>query len=467
MRSGFSVFGGAMVNLLDLINKFVWGFPVLFLILAVGIGLSVGSRFAQIRLLPLAMRNFLQSFRIKEKSDGISGYRALCTALAATVGTGNIAGVAGAIAIGGPGVVFWMWVSAVLGMITKFAEVTLAVRFRRRNTAGDYIGGPMYMILSGLPRKYHILSYLYAFFGVVAAFGIGNATQVNAVMDGLKNIGKMMDVSFGVRESLAVGVIIALLIILIFSKGVEGIAGWAETLVPFAACMYIVFSLGILLRRADRLPYTLSCIIQGAFSPESATCGALTSIFLSLRVGISRGVFTNEAGMGTASIAHASANVSDPVQQGMMGIIEVFLDTIVICTLTAFVILCSDLRIPYGTDPGITLTLDAFASVYGDWIRIVLTGLVCIFAFATILGWSLYGARCAQFLFGDGIWKAFTYTQACGVVLGVVLNTGVVWVLAEILNGLMALPNLIALISLSPEFYRLVDRYQIKKNAHS
>ena len=413
-----------MVNLLNLVNKIVWGVPVLCLILAVGIRLSVKSRFVQIRLLPEGIRIFAQSFHKKE--DGISGYKAFCTALAATVGTGNIAGVAGAIAIGGPGVVFWMWISAILGMVIKFAEVTLAVYYRRKNSAGEYIGGPMYMILAGLPQKYHFLSYIYAFFGVVAAFGIGNATQVNAVMDGLKSIGKMVGISFGMKETLLIGGILALLIATVLAKGAARIGAWAEILVPFAACVYILLSLGIMLEHSDQIPNALSSIVTGAFSPQSATCGILSSAFISVRVGISRGVFTNEAGMGTASIAHASTNTTQPIQQGMLGIIEVFLDTLVICTLTALSILCSGVPIPYGTDPGLALTLDAFACVYGDYIRIILTALVCVFAFATILGWSLYGGRCAQFLFGEGIWKAFAYTQAGGVLLGVVLNTGLV-----------------------------------------
>lgn len=438
------------------------------MILYVGLSFTVKSRFAQFRLLPHALRNFWQSLKIKKNDqDDVSGFRALCTALAATVGTGNIAGVAGAIAIGGPGVVFWMWVCAFLGMITKMAEVTLATQYRRKNKAGEYVGGPMYVITLGMPRKYHFLAYFYAFFGIVASLGVGNATQVNAVVDGLRSIAQMTEKPFGLMESIFIGGIVALLLSIVYKRGANGIGSWAEILVPIAASGYIVISILFLFLRYKELPRAFASIIVGAFQPKSVTCGVAASFFLSLRVGVSRGVFTNEAGMGTASIAHAAANTKHPAQQGMMGIVEVFLDTIVICTLTALVILCSGVQIPYGTDPGITLTLDAFAKIYGDWIRIILTILTCIFAFATILGWGLYGARCAQFIFGDGAWRFFARFQSAGVILGVLLQTSSVWVLAEIVNGLMAVPNLIALMFLAPEFYRIIHSYHKQENAHS
>lgn len=452
---------------METINRIIWGIPVLIMILYVGLSFTVKSRFAQFQLLPHALRNFWQSLKIKKNDqDDVSGFRALCTALAATVGTGNIAGVAGAIAIGGPGVVFWMWVCAFLGMITKMAEVTLATQYRRKNKAGEYVGGPMYMITLGMPRKYHFLAYFYAFFGIVASLGVGNATQVNAVVDGLRSIAQMTGKPFGLMESIFIGGIVVLLLSIVFKRGANGIGSWAEILVPIAASGYIVLSILFLFLRYKELPRAFASIIMGAFQPKSVTCGVVTSFFLSLRVGVSRGVFTNEAGMGTASIAHAAANTKHPAQQGMMGIVEVFLDTIIICTLTALVILCSGVQIPYGTDPGITLTLDAFAKIYGDWIRIILTILTCIFAFATILGWGLYGARCAQFIFGDGAWRFFTRFQSVGVILGVLLQTSSVWVLAEIVNGLMAVPNLIALMFLAPEFYRIIHSYH-KENAHS
>ena len=455
-----------MTELLDSINSILWGVPTLILILTVGLILTVCSKFAQFRLLPSAIKLFLRGIRKNNlNKQGISGYRALCTALAATVGTGNIAGVAGAIAIGGPGVVFWMWVCAFLGMIIKMAEVTLAMIYRKKNAIGEYAGGPMHMITIALPPKYHFLAYIYAFFGIVASFGVGNATQVNAVIEGVKSVAESADVTFGVKETLFLGSIIAVLISKAFANGAIGIGRWAEKLIPVASAAYILLAAGVLFLSFSQIPTVIAVIISGAFSPKSITCGAVSSVFLTLRVGTSRGIFTNEAGMGTASIAHASAEGNHPIEQGLMGIVEVFLDTIVICTLTAFVILCSGVEIPYGNDPGILLTMDAFSSVYGNWSRVILTLLSCIFAFATILGWGLYGARCAQFLFGDGVWKYYVLAQVAGVIIGSILNTAVVWVIAEILNALMAIPNLIALYLLTPEFKKVVNSF--KKKAHS
>ena len=370
-----------MQKILETTNVIIWGIPVLSMILVVGILLSIRSRFAQIRLFPLAFRKFLQGFQKSEKDKaGISGYRELCTALAATVGTGNIAGVAGAIAIGGPGVIFWMWICALLGMVTKLAEVTLALKYRTKNSAGEYVGGPMYVIKHGLPKKYHFLAYFYSFFGIVAAFGVGNATQVNAVVDGMKSIAVLVGIDFGMPQALILGTVLTILILTAFKRGAGGIGSWTEKLVPIAAIGYILLAAGVLISRNAQIPHAVSAIISGAFNPKSATCGVIGYAFLTLRVGASRGVFTNEAGMGTASIAHAAADVSHPVEQGFMGVIEVFLDTIVICTLTALVILCSGVSIPFGSDPGITLTMEAFSVVYGDWCQVLITGLVCIFA---------------------------------------------------------------------------------------
>lgn len=456
-----------MESALKALNAAIWGVPVLSLILIVGMLMTVRSRCAQLRLLPAAVRQFLRSLKGTNKNaNGISGYRALCTALAATVGTGNIAGVAGAIAIGGPGVIFWMWICALLGMITKFAEVTLAVHYRKRDPKGGYVGGPMYIIEKGLPRKMCFLAYLYCYFGIVAALGVGNAAQINAVIDGVKSIAASMQCSFGSREALLLGIMIAVLIFFIFQKGASGIGSIAEKLVPFASAIYILLALIALCLRCSEIPAAFLSIINGAFSPKAVTGGVVGSVFLTLRVGTSRGVFTNEAGMGTASIAHAASNVYHPVEQGLMGIMEVFLDTIVICTLTALVILCSGVPIPYGTDPGISLTLDAFSLTLGNWSRILLTVLTCIFAFATILGWGLYGARCSQYLFGEHTWKRFVFAQTGAVILGSVLNTSVVWVLSEIVNGLMAIPNLIALAMLSGVFLSILKDYQGKGKAY-
>lgn len=450
-----------MIEMLERINGFVWGVPALLLILGVGCYLTLRTGFLQIRIFPKAIRQFCSQFRKKEtKEGGVSSYRAMCTALAATVGTGNLAGVAGAIAIGGPGAVFWMWICAILGMILKFAEASLAVYYRQKNEKGEWIGGPMYMISSGLGKRWKWLASVYCFFGVVAAFGVGNATQINTVLDSVNGV--LLD--FGWQKSLLrnilIGILMAILVLILLMGGAKRIGTAAEMLVPFASVIYLVLGLGILIIKHSEIPAALSSIVRGAFAPQAVTGGMMGSVLLSLRTGAARGVFTNEAGMGTASIAHAGADVSHPIEQGTMGIIEVFLDTIVICTMTALVILCSGVPIPYGKDVGILLTSSAFSNIYGNWVCIIITAALCLFAFATVLGWGLYGGRCVQYLFGYEAWKPFVLLQGVFVVLGAVMNTGVVWMLSEIINGLMAIPNLIALFMLTPVLLRLIREYE-------
>ena len=446
-----------MTKILNAVNALVWGAPALVLILGVGLYLSLRTGFAQITLFPKALRAFLSRLKGRKGSeDGVSPFQALCTALAATVGTGNLVGVAGAIALGGPGAIFWMWICAILGMATKFAEATLAVRYR----TPDGKGGPMYMIRDGLGKPFSWLAGLYSFFGIVAAFGVGNATQINALVGGLNQA----IAAFGGRETkagnLLMGICLSILVAAMLLGGARRIGEAAERLVPFASAAYLLLCLGVLILNAGRIPGAFLAIVRGAFSPRAVTGGILGSVFQSLRVGVSRGVFTNEAGMGTASIAHATAQVKHPADQGLMGIMEVFLDTIVICTMTALVILCSGVVIPYGTDPGVELTSRAFSAVYGDWVSVLLALFLGCFAFATVLGWGLYGARCAQFLFGDNAWQKFALLQAAAVILGAVSGTGTVWILSEIVNGLMAIPNLIALVALSPELIRLTRDYR-------
>lgn len=448
-----------MSRILERINSFVWGAPALVLILGVGLWLSIRSGFPQVRYFGKSVKRFFRSFTGGDVSDGtVSPFQALCTALAATVGTGNIAGVAGAIAIGGPGAIFWMWVCAFVGMATKFSEATLAVRYRS-SIGGEYVGGPMYMIQNAMKKPWHKLAYIYCFFGVVAAFGVGNATQINAVITGVNTAIS----AFGAQETLTgnllMGMVLAGVIALILVGGMQRIGKIAEMLVPFAAAAYLLLGFSVLFARANQIPAAFSAIFAGAFSPSAVTGGMVGSAMVALRTGVSRGVFTNEAGMGTASIAHASASVRHPVEQGMMGIMEVFLDTIVICTMTALVILVSGVSIPYGQDIGAALTSNAFAEVLGNWVNIVIAAALCCFAIATVLGWGLYGARCAQFLFGADVWRRFVFIQAVIVVISAVLKTGTVWLMAEIVNGLMAIPNLIVLGALTPELYRLVKEY--------
>ena len=452
-----------MTQLLESVNDFVWGVPALILILGVGLYLSLRTRFAQLRLFPKAMGQFLKQLLPQNKADGkVSQFQALCTALAATVGTGNLAGVAGAIAIGGPGAVFWMWVCAILGMVTKFAEATLAVRFRQRSADGTWAGGPMYMIEKGLGKRWRWLAGIYCFFGLVAAFGVGNCTQINAVVTGFHSALAVFGIEPGKSWDLTLGILLGVLVGAMLLGGARRIGHVAERLVPFASLLYMVLCAGVLVMRFDAIPEAFRQIFVGAFSPRAVTGGMIGSCFSTLRIGISRGVFTNEAGMGTASMAHAGAEVSHPAQQGLMGIMEVFLDTIVICTMTALVILCSGVSIPYGLDEGLALTTRAFCAVCGDWAAVVIALETCCFAFATVLGWGLYGARCAQYLFGESSGRVFAVAQGVTVVAGAILKTGTVWLLADTMNGLMAIPNLIAVGALTPELVRLTNEFTIK-----
>ena len=449
-----------MTEVLEFANSIVWGAPALILILGVGLYLSFRTGFAQLTLFKRALQNFFARLRGGKAEDGaVTPFQALCTALAATVGTGNLAGVAGAMAIGGPGAIFWMWVCALLGMVTKFAEATLAVHFRVKE-GGEWVGGPMYMIRQGMGKKWLPLAGVYSFFGVIAAFGVGNATQINAVVTGVNSA----LTAFGGRETalgnVLMGVGLAVIILLMLLGGAKRIGIVAERLIPLVSVAYLLLGLGVLIARAQLLPEAFKFIVQGAFSPRAVTGGIVGSVFATLRIGVSRGVFTNEAGMGTASIAHAGAQVAHPAEQGLMGIMEVFLDTVVICTMTALVILVSGVPIPFGEDVGVALTTDAFCAVYGDWVSVFIAAALCCFAFATVLGWGLYGARCAQFLFGNHVWKKFAVLQSVCVVLGAVLNTSMVWMLSETVNGLMAIPNLIALAMLSPELGRLTREYK-------
>ena len=448
-----------MVSILEFMHSMVWGAPSLILILGVGLYLSIRTGFVQIRWFPKALRLFLRRILNRDVSNGISPFQALCTALAATVGTGNLAGVAGALAIGGPGAIFWMWVCAVLGMGTKYAEATLAVRYQHKSSSEGFSGGPMYMITRGLGDQWKPLALTYSFFGVVAAFGVGNCTQINAVVSGIHSVASMLGWNWDRCMDLGIGLFLGALIVMMLLGGAGSIGRIAERLVPAAALVYILLAFGVLIFRFEHIPEAFSKIIHGAFTPRAATGGVIGSVLQSLRVGVSRGVFTNEAGMGTASIAHGCAEVDHPSEQGMMGMMEVFLDTIVICTLTALVILVSGIPIPYGMDEGLALTTRAFSNVYGSWASIVIALETGCFAFATVLGWGLYGAKCAEFIFGKGIWKQFAWLQGVTVVFGALLNTGTVWMISEIVNGLMSLPNLIALVLLSPELVRLTKQY--------
>ncbi len=449
----------------DVVNNFIWGVPAMICIIGVGLYLSFCTRFIQIRKFGYALKTSIgRIFHKQEASDGtMTPFQAVCTALAATVGTGNIAGVAGAIAIGGPGAVFWMWCSALLGMCTKFSEVTLAVHFRERNAEGDLVGGPMYYIKNGLSHRWQFLAVLYSLFGVLTVFGTGNTTQVNtittAIDSALQQAG--MNVSQGLNTvNLSIGIIIALLVALVLLGGIKRIGNVAEKLVPFMALLYVLLALGVIILNASHVPSVFVSIFAGAFHPSAFTGGVVGSIFLSLKKGVSRGIFSNEAGLGTGSIAHACADTSKPVKQGMFGIFEVFADTIVICTMTALVILCSGIPIGYGKAAGAELTINGFISAYGSWVSLFTAIALCCFAFSTIIGWGLYGSRCIEFLCkSNKVIRPFFVVYSLVAILGATIDLGLLWNIADTFNGLMAIPNLIALFLLGGVVVKLVKEH--------
>ena len=447
------------------VNSFIWGIPAMVCIIGVGLLLSVRTGFLQLRKFPYAIKTTIgRIFRKKDASDGaMTPFQAVCTALAATVGTGNIAGVAGAIAIGGPGAVFWMWCSALLGMCTKFSEVTLAVHFRERNKNGELVGGPMYYIKNGLGSRWQFLAVLYSLFGVLTVFGTGNATQVNTIVTAIDSAllayGSSLN-SILPTVNLVVGVVVAMMVAMVLLGGVKRIGSVTEKLVPFMALFYVVLALGVVVINYRRFPAVLASIVGGAFDPRAFTGGAIGSIFLSMQKGVSRGIFSNEAGLGTGSIAHACADTKKPVKQGMFGIFEVFADTIVICTLTAMVILCSGTPVNYGTAAGAELTISGFTTTYGGWASVFTAVALCCFAFSTIIGWGLYGSRFLVFLCrSDKVAKPFFLVYSFVSILGATMDLGLLWSIADTFNGLMSIPNLLALLLLSGTVVRLTREF--------
>ena len=442
-------------------NAFIWGVPAMAAIVGVGLWLSIRTRFIQVCRLGTVLRQTVgKVFARQDAAHGaISPFHAVCTALAGTVGTGSIAGVAGAVALGGPGAVFWMWCVSILGMATKFAEVTFAVRYRERSPSGEWIGGPMYVIKNGLGRRWFGLAYVYAVFGLLAVFGTGNATQVNTICSSIDSVA----VAFAgcgrsgiVALNWGLGIVIAGLVATFLLGGVRRLGKIAGSMVPFMAFLYVVLAVGVLVLRADAIPGAFEAIFKGAFAPKAVTGGVVGSVFLCLRMGVSRGIFSNEAGLGTGSIAHACADTDDPVRQGYFGIFEVFMCSIVICTMTALVILVSGTPIDYGTAAGAELTIGGFTSVYGEWVTLLTAVAVCCFAFTTTLGWGLYGSRFAEFVFGYVAVKPFLVLYALTAILGATVDLGLIWDIADTFNGCMAVPNLIALFLLSGKLVEIL-----------
>ena len=452
----------------DWLNNIVWGAPAMVLILVTGLLMSVVTGFPQFIHFGCAIKNTIgKAFEKKKAAAGsVSSFKAMCTALAASLGTGNIAGVSGAIAIGGPGAVFWMWASALLGMCTKFSEVTLAIRYRERNASGDWVGGPMYYIRNGLGRGWRWLAYVFAFLGGLACFGIGNMTQVNTIASTVNSaVSQFVDTDTSQQKiiALSVGIICAVIIAVVLLGGVTRVADVCALLVPAMAIVYILASLSVIALHITAVPSAFAAIFKGAFHPAAAAGGlAGVGIRTAIQKGVGRGIFSNEAGLGSAPMAHAAADVDHPVRQGLYGIFEVFTDTIVVCTITALVVLLGNgiENIPYGTDIGAQLTINGFQSVFGGPLPAVVVA-VCLslFALSTILSWGLYGVRCWEFIAGPKSTRFFLVIFVLFVVVGSVIKLDLAWSIADTLNGLMAIPNLMAVILLSPVVGKLTREY--------
>ena len=466
---GFSEFVGFL-------NDIAWGPWMLILLVGTGIYLTVRTGFFQITKFPYVMGNTIgKIFKKQTAGEGeITPFQAVSTALAATVGTGNIAGVTGAIAVGGPGAVFWMWVSALFGMVTKYAEVVLAVRYRERNDKGEWVGGPMYYIRNGLGKHWNWLAVVFSLLAALAAFGIGNMTQVNTIAGSINTAIQSFGVDtsavinlFGAEipvTSLVIGIAVAGIVALVLFGGIKRIGSVAEKMVPIMAMVYILASITVLAFNLDAIGGIFLSIIQGAFTPDAALGGAFgITVMTTIQKGVGRGVFSNEAGLGSAPMAHASSSEKDPVKQGLYGVFEVFADTIVICTLTAFTLLCgvkSGVDITWGQSAGAELISASFATVFGPQIgsMIVAVG-ITLFALSTILSWSLYGTRCCEFLLGSKSVPVYQTVFVLVVVLGAFMELDLVWTIADTLNGFMALPNLVALLGLSGVVIKLTKEY--------
>ena len=464
-----------ITELLSELNGFAWGPFMLLLLVGTGIYLSIQTKFIQFTKFKLMIS---QTFgkNNKNSNDGeLSPIQSLTTALAASVGTGNIAGVAGAITVGGPGAIFWMWVSALFGMVTKYAEVVLAMKYRERNEKGEYVGGPMYNIKNGLGPKFKWLATLFCSFGALAAFGIGNMTQVNTIANSINN----MFASFGYNPehvlfkffgqnvpltSILIGIITSILVALVLLGGMKRIGQVTEKMVPIMAIIYVICSLAIILVNIHHIPAIIISIFKGAFSPNAALGGAFgITIMTTIQKGIGRGVFANEAGLGSAPMAHATSSEQDPIKQAMYGIFEVFMVSFVICTMTAFVLMRGNahgVSIHWGQSYGADIISTCIGTLFGNKIAsVIITVSITLFALSTLLTWSLYGIRCYEYIFGQKTVKMYQIIFILSIIIGACLKLDIVWTIAEILNGFMAIPNLIAIIGLSPIVIKMTRDY--------
>ena len=466
-----------LLEFFEVLDNIAWGPWMLVLLVGTGVYLSARMGFLQFTGFGHIMKNTAGRIFQKQKASAgeITPFQALSTALAATVGTGNIAGVTGAIALGGPGAVFWMWLSALFGMATKYSEVVLAIHYRERNAKGDYVGGPMYYIKNGLGKNWTWLAGVFSFLAAIAAIGTGNMTQINTIATSVNatidafggNTGSAVITLLGQKipvSSLAIGLLVAVIAAMVLFGGIKRIGAVSSRLVPMMAVVYVACSLAVILSNWDSVGEIFAMIFKGAFSPEAALGGAFgIGIMTTIQKGVGRGIFSNEAGLGSAPMAHAASSETDPVKQGLYGIFEVFMDTIVICTITALTLLCgakSGVEIPWGQNAGAELVIASFSSVLGARLgSIIITVAITLFALSTILSWALYGSRSFEFLFGEKSGSIYQVIYVVCIVLGATLRLDIVWTLSDTFNGFMAVPNLIALLGLSGVVIRLTKEY--------
>ena len=443
------------VNFLKGLNDIVWGPGMLMLLLGTGLFLTICMRFFTFRHIPDGFSKMWEHRRKNDQATGeVSSFHALMTALAATIGTGNIAGVATAIFMGGPGALFWMWCTAMLGMATKFAEILLAVKFREVTPGGNVVGGAMYFIKNGLGPKWMWLGTLFAVFGAIAGFGIGNTTQANSIADA---VNAAFAVPHWVTAVVLFGLVGAVLL-----GGLRRIGVVAGSIVPFMAVLYILVSLIVIIMNIGHVPAVFSNVVAEAFTPTAAQGGfAGATVWMAIRYGVARGVFSNEAGLGSAPIAHATATVHEPMSQAIIGMLETFIDTIIVCSMTGFAILVTDTW-TLGIN-GAALTTKAFETALPGFGSAFVALSLTLFAFTTILGWCVYSERCMIYLFGDRVLVPFRIFYTLVVPLGAMAKLDFVWLLADTFNALMAIPNLIALLLLSPVVFATVKEYVSSK----
>lgn len=455
------------------INSVVWGVPMLVLLVGVGILLTVRTAGLQFRKFGYAMKNTIgKTFKKSKAGEGeITPFQAMSTALAATVGTGNIAGITAAITLGGPGTIFWLWVTSLIGMCTKYSEVLLAVKFRERNAQGDWVGGPMYYIKNGLGKNWKWLGAVFCIFAALATFGIGNAVQVGNIVDSVNTVITEFDPNFGGQQvvNVILGIILMILVGIVLFGGIKRLGAVTEKLVPVMALVYVITSLVVVIYYAKYVPSVFADIFEGAFSPRGVTGGAVGSIVLVITWGVKRGVFSNEAGLGSAPMAHAATSETEPVKQGLYGIFEVFMDTIVICTLTGLTVLLAAKAGTIDFVIGVQGTTELNAAAIGTVFTskggaLIIAVCLALFAFSTVLSWALYGSRCIEFLFGAKAVKPYQIIFIIVVFIGATIKLDLAWAIADTLNGLMAIPNLIALVALSGVVVKETKRFFNEKN---